>query len=79
MLGLGFLKSLFGIYKLDELDVLEVCGRTRLIDKVDGLIGKVSVSDISLRSFYGKLYDFVRVSYVVMLLVVISNAFQDLY
>ena len=78
MLCLGLLKSLFGVSQLNELYVLKVCSRTCLIDKVYGLIRKISVGDISFRSLYGKFDYLVRICDVVMLLIIVLNALQDL-
>ncbi len=47
MLALSLLKSLACIRKFYELNILKICGRARLIDKVNGLIRQISVRDIS--------------------------------
>ena len=73
MLTLSLFESLFGIGKLYKLNILEVCCRTCLIDKVNGLIRKVSVSDVSLGCLNGKLDYFIRICDIVMLLVVILD------
>ena len=78
MFSLGLLKSLLGVCELNELNVLKVCSRTRLIDKVDSLIREVSVSDVSLGCLNGKLDYFIRICDIMMLLIIVLNALQYL-
>ena len=73
MLELSLLQSLSGVGDLNELNILEVCCRTCLVDKVDRLVRKVSVSDVSLGCLDGKLYYLIRICDVVVLLIVILN------
>ncbi len=61
MFDLSLFKSFLGIGKLYELNILKVCSRSCLIDKVDSLIRKISVSDISLGCLNGKLDYFIRI------------------
>ena len=78
MLILSLCKSLLGIGKLNELNILEISCRTCFIDKVDGLVRQETVRYVSLGRLNGKLYYLVRISDVVVLLVVILDALEDL-
>ena len=78
MLILSLGKSLLRICKLNELNILEISSRTGFIDKVDGLVRQETVRYVSLGRLNGKLYYLVRISDIVVLLVVILDALEDL-